>query len=145
MLRTSVAQQLLDSDQAVLAYKRLSVVERAFRSLKSVDLNVRPIYHRAPNRVCAHVFVALLAYHVEWHMRQAPAPAARSPEAPEKAHTRRTADNRPVQSFQDWLKDLATIAKNRIQPRLRSLPGFEVTTRPISSQQYALDLLRVTL
>jgi Transposase DDE domain len=163
VLRTSVNEQFLDAPQAVLAYKRLATVERAFRSLKSVDLNVRPIYHRAPDRVRAHVFVVMLAYYVEWHMRQAlapvlfddeqrgdgrpspVAPAKRSPEARAKARTQRTADNWPVQSFQDWLKDLGTIVKNRIQPRLRSLPAFEMTTRPTMAQQYALDLLRVRL
>jgi hypothetical protein len=163
VLRTSVREQFLDSNQAVLAYKRLAVVERAFRSLKSVDLNVRPIYHRVPDRVRAHVFLAMLAYYVEWHMRQAlapvlfddeqrggprpsvVAPAVRSPEARAKARTKRTADDWPVQSFQDWLKDLATIVKNRIRPRLRSLPAFEMTTRPTASQQYALELLRVRL
>lgn len=119
VLRTSVREQFLDSIQAVLAYKRLAVVERAFRSLKSVDLNVRPIYHRVPDRVRAHVFLAMLAYYVEWHMRQAlapvlfddeqrggprpsvVAPAVRSPEARAKARTKRTADDRPVRSFQD--------------------------------------------
>jgi transposase len=163
VLRTSVGAQFLDSQQTVLAYKRLAVVERAFRSLKSVDLNVRPIYHRVPDRVRAHVFVAMLAYYIEWHMRQAlapvlfddeqrgdvrpspVAPAKRSPEARAKAHRQRTADNWPVQSFQDWLKDLATIIKNRIEPRLQSLPAFEMTTRPTASQRYALDLLRVKL
>jgi Transposase DDE domain len=163
VLRTSVSPQLLDAPQAVLAYKRLATVERAFRSLKSVDLHVRPIYHRVPNRVRAHLLVAMLAYYVEWHMRQAlapvlfddeqrgdrrsspVAPARRSPEARAKAQTRRTADNWPVQSFQDWLRDLGTIVKNRIEPRLPSLPAFEMTTRPTAAQQYALDLLRVRL
>lgn len=163
VLRTSVSAQFLDSQQTVLAYKRLAVVERAFRSLKSVDLNVRPIYHRVPDRVRAHVFIAMLAYYVEWHMRQAlapvlfddeqrgevrpspVAPAKRSPEARAKAQRQRTTDNWPVQSFQDWLKDLATIIRNRIEPRLKSLPAFEMTTRPTASQQYALDLLRVKL
>jgi len=74
VLRTCVSEQFLDGKQTVLAYKRLAVVERAFRSLKSVDLNVRPIRHRAPERVRAHVFLAMLAYYVEWHMRQALAP-----------------------------------------------------------------------
>ena len=163
VLRTSVPAQVLDSEQAVLAYKRLAVVERAFRCLKSVDLNVRPIYHRVPDRVRAHIFVTMLAYYVEWHMRQAlapllfddeqrgdqrsspVAPAKRSPEARAKAHRRRTEDNWPVQSFQDWLKDLATITKNRIEPRLSSLPAFDMTTRPTPCQQYALDLLRAEL
>lgn len=163
VLRTSVSGQLLNTHEAVLAYKRLAVVERAFRSLKSVDLNVRPIYHRAPDRVRAHVFAAMLSYYVEWHMRQALAPvlfddeqrgdyrsspvvpAQRSPEARAKAHRQRTEDNWPVQSFQDWLKDLGTISKNRIEPSLRSLPAFEMTTRPTAAQQYALDLLHARL
>jgi transposase len=163
VLRTSVSEQQLNTQQTVLAYKRLASVERAFRSLKSVDLHVRPIYHRAPDRVRAHVFAAMLSYYVEWHMRQAlapvlfddeqhgdsrpspVAPARRSPEARAKARSQRTEDNWPVQSFQDWLKDLGTIVKNRIEPSVRSLPTFEMTTRPNPAQQYALDLLRVKL
>jgi hypothetical protein len=73
------------------------------------------------------------------------APAVRSPEALANARRQRTPDNHPVQSFQDWLKDLATIVKNRIQPRLRFSPPFEITTRPTPSQQHALQLLRVTI
>jgi transposase len=163
VIRTSVPAQHLDAEQTVLAYKRLAVVERAFRSLKSVDLNVRPIYHRVPERVRAHILIAMLAYYVEWHMRQAlapvlfddeqrdgqrsspVAPAVRSPEALAKARRHRTADDHPVQSFQDWLKDLATIVKNRIQPKLSSLPTFQVITRPTPSQRYALELLHVAL
>jgi alpha-beta hydrolase superfamily lysophospholipase len=76
------------------------------------------------------------------HRASPVAPAVRSPEARAKAQSRRTADNWPVQSFQDWLRDLATIVKNRIEPRLRSLPAFEVTTRPTPAQRYALELLR---
>jgi transposase len=163
VLRTNVPTERLDRDQTVLAYKRLATVERAFRSLKSVDLNVRPIHHRLPSRVRAHVFLTMLAYYVEWHMRRAlapllfddelnggprpspVAPAVRSDKAQAKAHRKRTAEDWPVQSFQDWLRDLATIVKNRIQPKLKSLPAFEVITRPNPSQQHALQLLGVTL
>lgn len=163
VLRTSVSDQFLGTQQTVLAYKRLAAVERAFRSLKSVDLHVRPIYHRVPDRLRAHVLLARLSYYVEWPRRQALAPvlfddeqrgdyrsspvtpARRSPEARAQARRQRTADGWPGQSFQDWLKDLATIAKNRIEPRLRSRPAFEMTTRPTAAQQYALDLLRVRL
>ncbi len=163
VIRTSLPEQHLNSEQTVLAYKRLAVVERAFRSMKSVDLNVRPIYHRVPDRVRAHILIAMLAYYVEWHMRQAlapllfddeqrdgrraspVAPAVRSPEALAKVRRRRTADGQPVQSFQDWLKDLATIVKNRVQPKLASLPAFDVITRPTPSQRYALELLRVAM
>lgn len=163
VLRTNVPAGQLDRDQTVLAYKRLAQVERAFRSLKSVDLHVRPIQHRLAKRVRAHILIAMLAYYVEWHMRRAMAPllfddeqrgaprpspvapAQRSSQALSKAHSQRTADHWPVQSFQDWLKDLATIAKNRIQPKLSTLPAFDVTTRPTPSQQRALDLLGVQL
>lgn len=163
VLRTNVPAERLDRDQTVLAYKRLALVERAFRSLKSVDLHVRPIHHHLPDRVRAHVLIAMLAYYVEWHMRRALAPvlfddelhggsrasvvaaAVRSDQAQAKALHKRTADNWPVQSFQDWLQDLATIVKNRIQPKLKSLPPFEVTTRPTPSQHHALQLLSVRL
>lgn len=102
----------------------------------------------------------MLAYYVEWHMPQvlapvlfddeqrgdrrssAVAPARRSPEGRAKARTQRTTDNWLVQSFQDWLRDLGTIVKNRIEPRLRSLPAFGMATRATAAQQYALDLLR---
>jgi transposase len=163
VLRTNVPAQRLQRDQTVLAYKRLATVERAFRSLKSVDLHVRPIHHRLPDRVRAHVLIAMLAYYVEWHMRRAlapvlfddelhggprpnvVAPAVRSDQAQSKALHKRTADDWPVQSFQDWLQDLATIVQNRIQPKLKSLPPFEVITRPTASQRHALQLLGVPL
>jgi transposase len=163
VLRTNVSAERLDRDQTVLAYKRLSAVERAFRSLKSVDLHVRPIHHRLPDRVRAHVLIAMLAYYVEWHMRRAlapvlfddesqggsrasvVAPAVRSDEALAKAFNKRTAEDWPVQSFQDWLRDLATIVKNRIQPKLKTLPAFDVITRPTASQDHALKLLTASL
>ena len=113
-------------------------MERAFRSLKTVDLHVRPIHHRLPDRVRAHILLYMLAYYVEWHMRQllAPmlfddhdkpqaqaartsmlAPAKRSGAAQRKAATRKTDEGIKVHSFQTLLRDLATIAKNRIQPK----------------------------
>ena len=73
------------------------------------------------------------------------APAQRSRSAQAKAQSKRTADDLPVQSFQDWLKDLATIVRNRIQPKLASIPAFDVTTRPTPAQQHALRLLAVSL
>ncbi|HYL16760.1 MAG TPA: hypothetical protein VEV41_27235 [Terriglobales bacterium] len=128
-----MAQQRFNPEETVLAYKRLAAVERAFRSFKSVDLEVRPIHHRLPDRVRAHVLLALLAYYGEWHMWQAlapllfddeqhgapctspVAPAQRSHAAQVKAQSKRTADDLPVQSFQDSLTDLATIVKNRMR------------------------------
>ncbi len=163
VLRTNVRSEQLDREQTVLAYKQLARLERAFRSVKSVDLNVRPIHHRLPDRVRAHIFLVMLAYYVEWHLRQAlasvlfddeqhggprssaVAPAVRSETAQAKAVHKRTRENWPVQSFQDWLKDLATIVRDTIQPRLKSLPAFQVITRPTPTQQHALQLLTISL
>jgi transposase len=163
VLRTSLEAAHSTAEQTVLTYKRLAKVERAFRSLKSVDLEVRPIHHRLPDRVRAHVLLALLAYYVEWHMRQAlapvlfddqhhpaprtspVAPAQRSPQARAKAQSKRTPEHLPVQSFQDWLRDLATIVRNCVQPTSPSIPAFDVTTRPTPAQQHALQLLAVSL
>jgi transposase len=163
VLRTSVQADQINTDQTVLAYKRLAGVERAFRSTKSVDLHVRPIHHRLANRVKAHVFICMLAYYVEWHMRQKLAPvlfddeqpgqrngsvvsaALSSASAVTKARSKRTPDDFPVQSFQAWLKDLATIVRNRIQPRQQSIPAFQVITRPTPAQRRTLDLLGVSL
>ena len=148
------------------SYKRLSTVERAFRSLKSVDLKVRPIHHRLADRVRAHVFLCMLAYYVEWHMRKelAPilfddddpetaktlrksvvSPAQRSLRAQQKAQKKTTEDGMPVQSFQSVLKSLAGIVSNRLQPKDPSIPAFEKITQPNPLQQRALDLLRVPL
>lgn len=166
VIRTSVKKELLSGQQVVASYKGLSGVERAFRSLKTVDLHVRPIHHRLPDRVRAHILLCMLAYYVEWHMRQllAPilfddddkalaqaarasivAPAQRSPAARLKALTKRTADGVRVHSFQTLIGDLATIVKNRIQPTDKNIPGFDMITQPTATQQRALDLLGVTI
>ncbi|MBI3779314.1 MAG: IS1634 family transposase [Gammaproteobacteria bacterium] len=166
VIRTSVAKETLPSEQVVASYKSLSGVERAFRSLKTVDLHVRPIHHRLPDRVRAHILLCMLAYYVEWHMRQllAPllfddddkpqahaarasivAPAQRSKAAQLKASTKQTADGLKVHSFQTMLGDLATIAKNKIQPKGKTLAAFEMLTTPTPFQQRAFDLLGVTL
>ena len=150
----------------VRAYKRLSAVERAFRSLKTVDLKVRPVFHHAANRVRAHVFLCMLAYYVEWHLRErlkpllfddddpAAAEAARasivapaqvSAAAKEKARRKRTANGHPVHSFRTLLGDLATIARNRVVPRLPGAEPFEVLTRPTALQREVFKLLGVRL
>ena len=166
VIRTSVAEAQLDAQETVRAYKSLSEVERAFRSYKSVDLRVRPIYHYLAKRVRAHVFLCMLAYYVEWHMRQAlapllfddedkeaaqaqrssvVAPAQVSPKARRKASQQRTDEGEPVHSFQTLLSDLATIVKNRIEPKVLGAEPFDQTTRPTPLQQRALDLLQVRL
>jgi transposase len=166
VIRTSVKKEVLSSQEVVASYKSLSGVERAFRSLKTVDLHVRPIHHRLPERVRAHILLCTLAYYVEWHMRQllAPilfddddkpeartarasivAPAQRSASAQLKAITKQTADGMKVHSFQTLIGDLATIVKNRIQPVDKNIAAFDMLTQPTVIQQRALDLLGVVL
>ena len=166
VIRTSVPADVLDAESSVGTYKKLSEVERAFGSYKTVDLKVRPIYHHLADRVRAHVFICMLAYYVEWHMRQklAPilfddddpvaadalrksvvAPAERSPRALEKARTKQTDEGLPVHSFQSLMKDLATITKQRIAPKLQVAIPFGKITIPTSLQQKALKLLGVRL
>jgi hypothetical protein len=166
VIRTSVQKQTLSGEQVVASYKSLSGVERAFRSLKTVDLHVRPIHHRLADRVRAHILLCMLAYYVEWHMRQclAPmlfdddhkpqaqaarqsivAPAQRSASARRKALTKQTSEGTPVHSFQTLLGDLATIVKNRIQPTDANIAAFHMLTQPTATQQRAFDLLGVTL
>lgn len=165
IVRTSVPLDLLSTADTVRAYKSLATVERAFRSLKTVDLHVRPIGHRLAERVRAHVLLCMLAYYVEWHMRQAlapllfddddraagetrrasvVAPAQRSPRAQRKAQTKRTDDGRPVHSFQTLLDDLATVTKNRVR-FVQSNTETTLLTTPTPLQQRAFDLLQVPL
>ncbi len=166
VIRSSVPTEPLAAEQLVGAYKGLSKAERAFRCFKTVDLKVRPIHHRLAGRVRAHVLLCMLAYYVEWHMRQAwapilfddddpaagealrespVAPAKRSPSARRKAARKRTDQGEPVHSFQTLLADLATIAKNRIQPNVPGAEPFEKTTQPTALQARALSLLGVPL
>jgi transposase len=167
VIRTSVSHELFEAGETVRAYKSLSTVERAFRSYKTVDLKVRPIHHRLAVRVRAHVFLCMLAYYVEWHMRSVlatllfddeqqvclqlqsgspVAPASRSPQALRKTRSKRTEDNFPVHSFGTILADLATIVKNRVQPKLSKVEvTFDKITCPTPLQQKALDLLGVSL
>lgn len=163
VIRTSVGDAEMTAEEAVINYKRLAEVERAFRTLKGMDLNVRPIRHRLETRVKAHIFLSMLAYYVQWHMLQAwapltfadevdnqaarrenpVAPARRSKSALEKAARRRLADGSPVMSFTRLLANMATIVRNTLQPA-GARPGeatFTLTTRPTPNQQKALDLL----
>jgi transposase len=166
VIRTSVASEVLSAQETVKTYKSLSQVEQAFRSLKTVDLKIRPIYHYNTERVKAHVFLCMLAYYVEWHMRSVLAPmlfdeddweaaqkqqksvvrASSSEPTKAKARTKRTQDDLSVHSFQTLLADLGTIVKNQIQPTLTGASFiFEKITEPTPLQQKALDLLGVSL
>jgi len=163
VIRTSVPPERLDTADAVRHYKRLSDVERAFRSLKTIDLKVRPIHHRLAPRVCAHIFLCMLAYYVEWHMREAwrpllfadeeqaakqtrdpVAPAKRSAAALRKVHTKVLDDGTPVHSFATLLKELSRIVRNVCRQRGAGphAPTFELVTTPNPPQQRAYDLLK---
>jgi transposase len=165
VIRTSVSPQTLTAESTVRAYKDLSKVERAFRSIKTVDLKIRPIYHWLENRVRAHVFLCMLAYYVEWHMRQKlqpilfddddkasaeslrssiVAPAPRSARAQAKDKTKRTQEGLPVHSFRTLLADLATLAKNRVQTEGATPCEFYVLTQPTDLQRHVFELLGVS-
>jgi transposase len=162
IIRTSVAAVHMDSATCVRNYKALANVERAFRSLKTIDLKVRPIHHRTADRVRAHIFLCMLAYYVEWHMREAwrelmfadteqaakatrdpVAPAKRSAVAQTKAARRALADGTPAHSFSTLLADLATIVRNtcRTPQAGPNAPTFEVLTTPNAKQQHARKLI----
>ena len=164
IVRSNVEPEQFDATQTVRAYKDLAKVERAFRSLKTVDLKVRPTHHRRADRVRAHVLLCMLAYYVEWHMRQALKPllfddhdpaaadqqrasvvqkAKRSPAARAKAARKRTADDLPVHSFRTLLADLGTLTANT----MRVVDGdatFTMLTKPTPGQQRSFELLGVS-
>src|SRR6266436_6148195 len=164
VLRTNVPAALLDTAATVLAYKSLAGVERAFRSIKTVDLEIRPIHHRLADRVRAHVFLCMLAYYLIWHLRRAwaellfddhdraaaaaarPSPVAAakvSPAAQSKAASKRTAEGRPVHSFRSLLHDHATLTRNLV--RFGDAPPVVMLARPTALQQHAFDRLAIAI
>ena len=165
VVRTSLPAESFDDATTVRSYKSLALVERAFRCIKTVDLQVRPVYHWLADRVRAHVFLCMLAYHLEWHMRQRLAPmlfddpdkhtaealrtsvvaqAQRSPAAVTKQTTGLTPDGLPVHSFRSLLADLATLARNTVTTAITPDYPITVLTRPTSIQQKAFALLGIT-
>jgi hypothetical protein len=162
VIRTSVPAEQLDAAAAVAAYKSLSHVERAFRSIKTVDLHVRPVFHYSAQRVRAHVFLCMLAYYVEWHMRARLKPmlfddeyldeasasrvspvvkAVRSEHAKAKDATKTAEDGLPLHSFTTLLQDLATLAYNVTHTQLNPEAKIILTTRPTPLQAKAFELL----
>ena len=163
VIRTSLPTAALSSDDAVRHYKDLSHVEAAFRSLKSDDLQIRPIHHHSEDRVRAHLFLCMLAYYVKWHMSEAwrglvfadedqqrhaerdpVAPATRSDGALLKVATKLLADGSPAHSFRTLLNELATIVRNTCRRRNAQAdePTFQLDTTPNAKQREALDLIR---
>lgn len=166
VIRTSLTRKHLDTNATVAAYKSLSQVERAFRSIKTVDLQVRPVFHYSASRVRAHVFLCMLAYYVEWHMRaclkpmlfddefindaqntkpSAVAKAQRSADARKKDATQRADDGLPLHSFQTLLQDLATLTYNITHTALNPNAKIILTTRPTPLQEKTFTPLGVTL
>jgi transposase len=163
VIRTGLTTNDMKAEDAVRSYKLLSNVERAFRSIKTIDLKVRPIHHRLADRVRSHIFLCMLAYYVEWNMREVwrpvlfadedqeakktrdpVAPAERSDAALQKVHTRTLDDGTPVHSFQTLMQDLSTIVRNTC----RTLGGdnasatFQIVTTPNPQQQRAMELIK---
>ena len=163
IIRTSVSAKQMDSAHCVRHYKSLANVERAFRSLKTIDLKVRPIHHRTADRVRAHIFLCMLSYYVEWHMREAwrelmfadtdqqakatrdpVAPAKRSKAALAKAARHTLDDGTPAHSFSTLLDELRTIVRSTCRaPHAGSdAPTFHIVTTPNPKQKRALELLQ---
>ena len=163
VIRTSVSAQQMQASDTVTAYKNLEQVERAFRTLKGLDLQVRPIYHHLSDRVRAHVFLCMLAYYVEWHMRTSLAPllfmeedraaaqqergsvvkpARRSRRTQRKVQRQRTDDGVPVHSFRTLLHDLATLTRNTVR---MGYATFDRLATPTPLHQRVFDLLGVPL
>jgi len=163
VVRTSLPAERMDAADTVRGYKSLALAERAFRSLKTVDLHVRPIRHRLEDRVRAHIFLCMLAYYVQWHMQEAlrpltfadeeihenrttrdpVAPAERSAAAKRKASRKRLDDGTPVRGYRAVLEDLATIVRNtsRRPGAAEDEPPIYLDTAPSPAQQRAFDLL----
>lgn len=163
VVRTSVPAKRMSADDAVRSYKSLGKVERAFRSMKTLDLHVRPIHHHLEDRVRAHIFLCMLAYYVQWHMAEAwrpllfadedqaakatrdpVAPAQRSKAAKAKVASRETCDGAPVHSLRTLLSSLSTVVRNtcRRQGAPATEPTFEMNTTPTDEQRKALELIR---
>ncbi len=166
VIRTNVSPEFMNKHEAVKSYKNLASVERAFRCIKTVDLEVRPIYHRLEDRVKSHIFIYMLAYYVEWHIKKKlesvlfedherdeaeklresiVAPAVSSSSANQKAQQKCTNHGLPVLSYKEAMRYLSTIVKNTIQPRLEGAMPFYKVTRPTTLQQTILDLLGTKL
>ena len=162
VIRTSVTAQRMDAATCVRTYKSLAQVERAFRSIKTMDLKVRPIHHHLEGRVRSHIFLCMLAYYVEWHMREAwrelmfadedkeakltrdpVAPARRSEAAMKKVLGRTLEDGSPVHSFQTLMAELQGIVRNtcRTPGGAADAPTFEIITTPNPKQKRALELI----
>jgi len=163
VIRTPLPKKQMAAPEAVRSYKALTQVERAFRSLKTVDLKIRPIHHRLESRVRTHIFLCMLAYYVEWHLieawrpllfadedqaakttRDPVAPSKRSAAALEKIDTKSTADGTtPAHSLRTLIAELATLVRNtcRTLGAAAHPVTFDILTTPTDLQRRAFDLI----
>jgi len=161
VIRTSVPKEKLSAEDVVSSYKRLSLAERAFRTLKGMDLKIRPIHHRIDDRVRAHIFICMLSYYLEWHLRDAwksllfddehpgghqkgspVLTALRSESALKKVSTKKLPDGSPVHSFNTLISKLAMVVLNDARiPAIAKIPPFSIITKPDPVQKKAMDLV----
>ena len=165
VVRSCLPEEAMSAEELVASYKSLPQVERAFRSLKSIDLQIRPLYHWCEPRVRAHLFLCMLAYYVEWHMRRRlasllyadhdrPAAEARRPSivkpmepslaAKRKRARHKSDEDRPVTSWRDLLRHLASLTLNRVSTAANPDTAFNLTAKPTEHQERAFELLGVT-
>ena len=162
VIRTTVPAEQMDSAKVVATYKSLARVERDFRSLKAIDLDLRPIHHYIETRVRAHVFICMLASYLVWHLRQAwapltftdenrpdpadpVAPAQRSHAADAKAATKTTTEHLTARSFTALLDHLGTLTRNHLRVAGHDESGFDLLAIPTPTQRAAFELLRAPI
>jgi len=161
LIRTTVSADTMDANQVVATYKSLANVERDFRSIKSIDLDLRPVHHYTETRVRAHVFICMLAAYLVWHLRAAwkpltftdenrpeqtdpVAPAVRSHAADRKAATKKTRDGLPARSFTSLLDHLGTLTRNDLRYGDDG-PTVPTLTEPTDTQRRAFDLINTRI
>jgi hypothetical protein len=162
VIRTTMAAEQMTAAKVVATYKSLARVERDFRSIKAIDLDLRPIHHWTQDRVRAHVFICMLAAYLTWHLRQAWAPltftdenrpepidpvspAQRSQGAGHKAATKTTTEHLPAQSFPSLLGHLATLTRNHLRVAGNDTAGFDLIAIPTPTQRRAFELLHAPI
>ena len=158
VIRTTVGPEQMNPAKVVATYKSLARVERDFRSLKAIDVDLRPIHHYTETRVRAHIFICMLAAYLAWHLRAAwapltftdehrpdpadpVAPARRSPAADRKAATKTTTDDQPASSFTALLDHLATLTRNHLRVAGHDTSGFDLLAVPTPTQRRAFELI----
>ncbi len=158
-----IGPEQMQKEQLVETYKSLSGVESAFRGLKTESLHVRPIFHREEDMVRAHIFLCMLAYHLQWHLQQELKPvlfadevpggaprsspvvkARRSGKADTKAATKKAEDGQPLHSLRTLFDDLATLCRNSLRPAVKGAKVFHKLTEPTPLQRKIFGLLKIT-